>query len=382
MCTLITACLSLATAMLQAQPVSDFAVDAEGWNTVGMCPAESSPGAVWSASGGYPSGAAIKATDNSIGVFYWYGGGAEWKGDLSAYYGCYLFFDLKTNNIGAPVGTKYDVLIIRGDDETISYEATPNPALTWTSYVVPLSETGWIVDGPLDVDDCPDLSGPAATAADMLDYLGDIKRLRIRAEYGGLSSETNWLDNVEISCEPLVLPVELADFEAFEMNRGKSTYSENNALGFQIEKSHTGEVFDSIGFVPAAGFSNETLSYQFVDNYFTESAYYRLKQVKFNYRAFYSDVVLLEPTLFDNNAVQIYPNPGNAFINFAINDLQSSDVWEICDITGKQVISGDVSTNEGAFLFSLDVSSWKSGIYIFKLHSKAGPIVRKFEVLK
>ncbi len=45
MATFFTALVNLS----MAQPVSDFAIDAESWNTVGMCPAESSPGATWSA---------------------------------------------------------------------------------------------------------------------------------------------------------------------------------------------------------------------------------------------------------------------------------------------------------------------------------------------
>ena len=82
------------------------------------------------------------------------------------------------------------------------------------------------------------------------------KRLRFLTKDPGLSSETNYLDNVEINCEPIILPVELGAFNAFELDKGRSrldwtTYSEQNALGFQIEKSLTGEVFDSIGYVPA-----------------------------------------------------------------------------------------------------------------------------------
>jgi len=383
----IIALLCLGQPILKAQLLSDFAATTEGWNTVGMCPAESSPGATWSATGGFPSGGCLRAQDNSIGVFYWFAGGASWKGNLSAYYGCYLYFDSKTNNIGAPVGSKYDVLIIRNDDETISFNTTPNPGLSWTSYVVPLFEGAWIVDGPLNAVSCPDLVGPLATAADMLSYLGDIKKIRIRAEFGGLSSEWNYLDNVEINCDPILLPVELGEFNAFELDKGRSrlewtTYSEQNALGFQIEKSLTGEVFDSIGFLPAAGYSDVTLNYAFIDNQFSADAYYRLKQVKFDYRSFYSDVLLLKQAATVLSPVEIYPNPATTEANIVVSLNQDVLYWEVVDFSGKQIIHVDVNDYSESYTYNLNVSSWNSGFYIFKLHTKSGVVVRKFQVLK
>lgn len=383
MATFFTALVNLS----MAQPVSDFAIDAESWNTVGMCPAESSPGATWSATGGSPSGACLKATDNSIGVFYWYAGGAEWKGDLSAYYGCYLYFDLKTSNTGSPVGSKYDVLIIKSDDQTISYNSSPNPGLTWSTYIVPLNETGWILDGLLDAANCPDLVGPAATAADMMTYLSDIKKIRIRAEFGGLTSETNYLDNVEISCEPLLLPVTLDDFQAFELDHNRSvvewkTLSEINSLGFQVEKSLDGEVFDSIGYVPAAGYSNETLKYQFIDNDFTKDAYYRLKSVKDDYRTFFSDIILLKPLATHTSQLQLFPNPANNLINLVVNAEQTLLYWEVTDLSGKQIRFENIGTDAAAYTNTIDVSNWQSGIYIIKLHTVSGILVQKFEVLK
>lgn len=373
--------------MVNAQLLSDFSASLDGWNTVGMCPAESSPGATWSATGGFPSGGCIKATDNSIGVFYWYAGGAAWKDDLSSYYGCYLYFDSKTNNIGSPVGSKYDVLIIRGDDETISFNATPNPGLSWTSYVVPLSEGAWIVDGPLNAVSCPDLAGPLATAADMLSYLSDVKKIRIRAEFGGLSSETNFLDNVEINCSPIILPVELIDFNAFELDKDRSrvewsTLSEANALGFQIEKSMTGEVFDSIGFVPAAGYSNELLNYHFIDNAFASDAYYRLKQIKFDYRSFYSDVLMLKQAHAEVHPIQVYPNPATNEATILVSLNQDLKYWEVIDLSGKQIMQVTVNDYIDSYKATFSVSNWNAGFYILKIHTNSGVVVSKFEVLK
>lgn len=75
---------------------------------------------------------------------------------------------------------------------------------------------------------------------------------------------------------------------------------------------------------------------------------------------------------FELSNVEIYPNPtfGND-LNISTNQDLSIEVF---DILGKQVLTGDVSTNET----KIDVSSLNSGIYIIRLSSEEGSITRKF----
>lgn len=371
---------------VSAQPVDTFDATAESWATVGKCPSESSPGVTWSATGGNPGGC-IKATDNSVGVFYWIATGTEWKNDLSAYYGCNMYFELKTSNTGAPVGSVYDIVIIRGDDETITYNTTPNPGLTYTSYTVPLSEGGWIVDGTFVSDaTCPDLTGPLATAADMIAYLSDVKRIRVRAEFGGLTSETNYMDNAQIVCDPLPLPVEMTEFNGWDLGNGRAqlewvTASETNCLAFQVEKSLAADAFDSIGFVYANGTTTEEHTYTFTDPHFTADAYYRLKQINMGHFGSYSKVVPLTKGIAQEESINIYPNPTSDITTIAAGTDATLYNWSISDLSGRVIISGNINDYEGWFKQELNVSNWESGIYMLKFQSSEGIILRKFEVV-
>lgn len=369
-----------------AQPTSTFDTDLDGWNTVGQCPAESSPGATWQATGGNPDGCAY-AQDNSVGIFYWYAGGTEWKGDLTEYYDCYLVFDLMQNNTGLPVGSQVDVLILRTDDESIVYNTSPDPALTYTTYVVPLNETGWTIGGALSAVSCPDLGGAACTAADMLSYLGDIKKWRIRAEYSGLSNEKNRLDNAYITCDPLLLPVVFTSIEAIQLEKTTSkvlwsTSSEKNTLGFQIEKSSDGFLFDSIGFVEGNGTTMLYHDYVFTDSAFTENAYYRIRQLDINLGGSYSKIVALSRDFQSEPTLQIYPNPVTD--NLVLTSTGSDQLlsYKITDIAGRTLVYKVIEDYNGFYQSTISIKLLDAGIYIFTCYKTSGTESQKFEVVK
>ena len=386
LCSLLAAILCLVVGMSKAQPTSDFGVDAESWNTVGQCPAESSPGATWQSTGGNPGGN-IKAQDNSVGVFYWYSGGTEWKNDLSAYYGCYFYFDLKQSDAGLPVGSQYDLMILRGDDESIVRTVAPDPATSWTTYVIQLKEGSWTLGGPLGAADCPDLGGPTATYAEFISYLSDVKRFRIRAEYSGLSNETNRLDNVFIDCDPLLLPLIMESFSARDagFNKAELTWStiiENDTYGFQVEKSENGIVFDSIGFVLGNGSSTSNQEYQFIDHEFFSTAYYRLRQIDVTGTGFYSDIIALNTTQTIQEKISIYPNPAKQVLSINAYHENPIQKYRIIDISGKVRQAGTFNDVNGYVYQALDLTSLENGLYLLELSNSETTFIERFEVLK
>jgi len=369
-----------------AQPSSTFDTDLDGWNTVGQCPAESSPGATWMSTGGNPLGCAY-AQDNSIGIFYWYAGGTEWKGDLTAYYDCYLVFDLMQNNTGLPVGSQVDVLILRTDDQSIVYNTSPDPALTYTTYIVPLNETGWTIGGALSGVSCPDLGGAACSSADMLSYLGDIKKWRIRAEYSGLSNEKNRLDNAYITCDPLILPVVFTSIDAMQLEKTTSkviwsTSSEKNTLGFQIEKSPDGLLYDSIGFVDGSGTTILSHDYEFIDHEFTENAYYRLRQLDINLGGTYSKIVALSRDFQSESTLQIFPNPVNDNLTLTLIGTDKMLAYQITDIAGRNLAYQTVEDNEGFYETTIPVKLLDAGMYIITCYKMSGIESQTFQVIK
>lgn len=374
------------TSLIMAQPVSDFSLSAESWGTVGKCPSESSPGATWSSTGGNPGGM-VYETDEATGIVYWNGSGAEWKADLTPYYGCNFSYDQKTNNIAFPV-SEYDILLVRGDDHVLSYNTPYTPGLSWTTNVIPLSETGWIYEGLFNSDaNCPNLSGTAATAADMLSFLADIKRIRIRAEFAGLVYETNYLDNVEISCEPIGLSVEMTAFNAFDLGDGRAqldwlTLSESENKYFQVEKSSNGLFFDSLGVVYGQGTTADPHDYSFTDPGFISDAYYRLKTYSFENVVQYSNVVFLRKSGPEASTIRLDPNPASTTAQLLIGEPGLVHGWEIIDLSGKQMTGGLINSYNGWFTTQVDVSTWNSGMYIIKIATDHGFLTSRFQVVK
>ena len=91
------------------------------------------------------------------------------------------------------------------------------------------------------------------------------------------------------------------------------TESEQNAFGFEIQRSINDEQYQRIGFVRANGTTATPHDYQYVDQNITPGTYfYRLKQIDMDGTFEYSysiEIVYGKPASFRLN--QNYPNPFN-----------------------------------------------------------------------
>lgn len=101
------------------------------------------------------------------------------------------------------------------------------------------------------------------------------------------SGEEWWIDDIELwDITPIALPIELISFEVHSTTQGNvliwKTASEYNSSYYLIERSNTGEFNETsvIGETAAAGYSNEVITYTFLDNSFSYGInYYQLTQV-------------------------------------------------------------------------------------------------------
>ncbi|MFN0274187.1 MAG: laminin B domain-containing protein [Chitinophagales bacterium] len=335
-----------------AQPNSVFALDTEGWITGcdGSC---SAPFDNWSAVNGNPSGC-YKGTDNSSGTWYFYSS-PSFNTDISSYYGQSLNFDLKQNT-NLFQTNEPDVMLCKSADTMIVYSTSVNPGNIWTSYSVPLSETGWKYN---------DLSGASVTYADMISFLSNIYYIKIRGDYSLLTTETSWLDNVNIS-DVILLPIQLSEFRGEIKNINSvllswKTLSETSCNYFQIEKSINGAMsFDSIGVKNAFGTTSVQQSYDFYDEYFETPAYYRLKITDNNMHSYYSEII----SVIDAPAptISLYPNPASNQCTIE----NKSGSFSSCIITVvdsyKKIIMYNYPTGSSEKA-TLDVSSFPNGIY-------------------
>ncbi|MFN0274653.1 MAG: hypothetical protein ACKVPJ_02815 [Chitinophagales bacterium] len=99
-----------------------------------------------------------------------------------------------------------------------------------------------------------------------------------------------------ITLEPVILPVEISYFGG-QCNDGDvilqwETLSELNSDKFYIERSNDGQHFETIGSIPAAGYSSSETQYVYLDkNPNVGLQYYRLREVDFNGAYQYSAII-------------------------------------------------------------------------------------------
>ena len=150
--------------------------------------------------------------------------------------------------------------------------------------------------------------------------------------FSGISPEPN---NMGVMMY-IPLGVTFVDFFAEILDRNVllkwSTSSEINSDFFSIERSTDGVDFIEIGKVQAAGSSQSTLEYEFIDYdpfYDENSLYYRLKQVDFDGEIMYSDTRNVQKNQLQFNQLVVYPNPFTEVINVFIPQNYQSDDAQI-----------------------------------------------------
>lgn len=125
----------------------------------------------------------------------------------------------------------------------------------------------------------------------------------------------NWvLGSLNSFSDLSVLPVRLISFEGWLNAAGLAelhwkTAEETNNLGFEIQKSPDGKNWELLGWVDGAGDSKTGKSYQFVDQEFVTTSYYRLRQVDTDDSYTYSRIVCIIPEKESLDRFYVYPNP-------------------------------------------------------------------------
>lgn len=356
---------------LSAQISTYFNLSDESWTalTEGLLP---SPASNWTSLNGNPNGC-FKGTDQAAGTWY-YNSPAAYNIDLSAYYGNNLQFDLKQNTNTFQTNEP-DVMIYKADGSRIVYSTSVNPGTVWTSYAVPLMETGWKYTT---------LAGLPVTTADMLSYLANVDRIKIRGDYSSIVTETDWLDNVIIAL-PILLPIELIRFES-EFSKSAlllnwETLSEQDCSYFQIEKStNNGMSFDSIGTVEAHGTTTESSIYSFTDDAFTGEAFFRLKSVDFDNSNAYSEIIYAKLPA-DKYLINIYPNPTSNYI--MVDKTSSEQTYNsiiITDLLNKVVSITQNTANVSST--RIDLSGVYDGIYFVTIIDNHTTHTYPIEVLR
>jgi hypothetical protein len=172
-----------------------------------------------------------------------------------------------------------------------------------------------------------------------------------------------------------VLPVELLYFYGKKAENGVllswETATEINNDYFDVEWSTDGISFEKIGQVKGAGTTMENQSYEFLhQNPVTGNNYYRLKQVDFDGKFEYSNIVMVNYQLSTvDYPLNIYPNP----VRYSLTIENGQGTAIIYNALGQLIQQVNIDASK----LQLDVSELPQGIYTIHIRKTNGENVTK-----
>ena len=188
------------------------------------------------------------------------------------------------------------------------------------------------------------------------------------------------------STDCTILPIELMSFVANASENGNElswqTLTEINNDYFILETSKDARNFEAIANVDGAGNSNELMNYYFIDNNPIASVtYYRLKQVDFDGKFSYSDVVSVRR--IEDGEVVISPNPVKDVLNIELKTTQAGNYnFMVVDLLGA-VIEKNIHLNKGTNNIKLDVfADLPQGFYMLKIMDENNTIITTKKIVK
>ena len=212
-------------------------------------------------------------------------------------------------------------------------------------------------------------------------------------EIGGVN-RTNPVFNPASTGE-VPLPVQISMFDAALIKNGNvkltwETASESNSFMFEVERKsftmNNSSFWEKIGSVAAAGNSNTTKNYSFIDSKAIGSTkfYYRIKLLDVDGSFDYSNEIELDATPTQFVLYQNYPNPFNPStkIDFSIPKAAKVNlrVYNPLGELVEELISEFLEP--GTYQTIFDASGYASGLYIYKLQVDEQVFVKKMQLLK
>ncbi|MBL7730178.1 MAG: T9SS type A sorting domain-containing protein [Chitinophagaceae bacterium] len=181
------------------------------------------------------------------------------------------------------------------------------------------------------------------------------------------------------------LPVTFSQYDANCSEKGAmlswTTVTEQNSNLFEIQRSENGLDWTVIGTVNAAGNSNSSRSYRYLDLK-GGAAFYRLRQVDMDGRYTYTEIkrTNCRAGQFD---VVLYPVPAKDNITVVINSDKAvrTDLL-IVDMNGRTVRRVPTQINSGNNTIQLNVSDLSAGQYLLSGSDPSIELNKKFTVIR
>lgn len=196
-----------------------------------------------------------------------------------------------------------------------------------------------------------------------------------------------WSDTGGANTTPAVgsLAVEIAEMKARAWNRSVKlswiTKSEVNNAGFEIERSENGIDFRSVAWVDGHGTTYEQQEYFYDDKDLREGQtyHYRLKQIDFDGKFEFSDIVTATIQSKKVSVGEFFPNPSlNGAVSLEFNSQSESD-WSITvyDVSGKEQLLLNRIIPADSEKQNFDFSIVGKGTFFVKFENRTEKIYRK-----
>ena len=154
------------------------------------------------------------------------------------------------------------------------------------------------------------------------------------------------------------LPLTIVEFSGMCSNDGVHlewvTASEHNTSYFNIEKSRNGLDWDTIVTIEAAGNSNQSITYNYIDTKIIDQVnYYKLKQFDNDGSYETYNIISVNCGFNFDEPIIVYPNPSESIFIVSISNQILSDVEkvEIFDVNGSLIETYKVFKNNFIITF-------------------------------
>ena len=171
------------------------------------------------------------------------------------------------------------------------------------------------------------------------------------------------------------LPVELLYFygekEGENVRLDWQTATEIKNSHFDVEWSTDGIVFEKIGEVAGAGTTNEVQVYDFLhENPVASENYYRLRQVDFDEKYEYTNIISIEFKKSNHITFDIYPNPAVHYLKIESEDF-IGEMAQVFSVNGQLVKEFQHQSS----ITNLSITDLPNGTYFMKIGKQVQKIV-------
>ncbi len=217
-----------------------------------------------------------------------------------------------------------------------------------------------------------------------IDQIVKVYVAAVAVDANGFNSGDSGSNSFEFNLLRFQLPVELTNFEASSQGTSVqldwTTETEQDNDYFAIEHSIDGINFTNIKTIEGAGTTDERQAYTYTHmNPVSGENYYRLRQVDFDGKESFSEVVVAK---IERKSITAFPQPAAEHATIYVNaDVNESATLQVHDFMGRMIHTENVNLVSGENLIDMNCSQWASGHYVISISgAQLGEEVARFTV--